>query len=69
MTGVGGTEGSTTVLTPSRVMAGLVPATHVFETQPVKDVDARRKAGHDGGGGGAKTWRSGRMPDVIQEGA
>jgi hypothetical protein len=32
----------------SRVMAGLVPAIHVFEmeTEP-KDVDARHEAGHD----------------------
>jgi hypothetical protein len=29
------------------VMAGLVPAIHVFARQK-KDVDARHKAGHDG---------------------
>jgi hypothetical protein len=29
------------------VMAGLVPAIHVFDRAPNKDVDARRKAGHD----------------------
>jgi hypothetical protein len=32
------------------VMAGLVPAIHVFLVfAPVKDVDARDKPGHDGG--------------------
>jgi hypothetical protein len=30
------------------VMAGLVPAIHVFEFVWVQDVDARHKAGHDG---------------------
>jgi hypothetical protein len=29
------------------VMAGLVPAIHVFCCQGIKDVDARHKAGHD----------------------
>jgi len=29
------------------VMAGLVPAIHVFNSAPNKDVDARQKAGHD----------------------
>ncbi len=30
-------------------MAGLVPAIHVFYlTEPIKGVDARHKAGHDG---------------------
>jgi hypothetical protein len=29
------------------VMAGLVPAIHVFLTQVQQDVDARHKAGHD----------------------
>jgi hypothetical protein len=29
------------------VMAGLVPAIHVFDRAPNKDVDARHKAGHD----------------------
>jgi hypothetical protein len=28
-------------------MAGLVPAIHVFLTDPPQDVDARHKAGHD----------------------
>jgi hypothetical protein len=28
-------------------MAGLVPATHVFDAASKKDVDARHKAGHD----------------------
>jgi hypothetical protein len=28
-------------------MAGLVPAIHVFLSSGTKDVDARRKAGHD----------------------
>jgi hypothetical protein len=28
-------------------MAGLVPAIHVFLSDPKKDVDARHKAGHD----------------------
>jgi hypothetical protein len=31
----------------SRVMAGLVPAIHVFNVKK-EDVDARHKAGHDG---------------------
>ena len=30
------------------VMAGLVPAIHVFELATLQDVDARPKAGHDG---------------------
>ena len=30
------------------VMAGLVPAIHVFGAVRKKDVDARHKAGHDG---------------------
>jgi hypothetical protein len=30
------------------VMAGLVPAIHVFTSSGKKDVDARHKAGHDG---------------------
>jgi hypothetical protein len=30
------------------VMAGLVPAIHVFLPRRSKDVDARHKAGHDG---------------------
>src|SRR2546421_2137457 len=36
---------------PTFVMAGLVPAIHVFlrVTKKKKDVDARHKAGHDGG--------------------
>ncbi|MBN9041039.1 MAG: hypothetical protein J0H38_07090 [Rhizobiales bacterium] len=29
------------------VMAGLVPAIHVFGALMLKDVDARHKAGHD----------------------
>ena len=29
------------------VMAGLVPAIHVFTTGKEKDVDARHRAGHD----------------------
>jgi hypothetical protein len=29
------------------VMAGLVPAIHVFLADDTKDVDARHKAGHD----------------------
>jgi hypothetical protein len=29
------------------VMAGLVPAIHVFGVEAKKDVDARHKAGHD----------------------
>ena len=29
------------------VMAGLVPAIHVFDAVNKKDVDARLKAGHD----------------------
>ena len=32
------------------VMAGLVPAIHVFLASRIKDVDARHKAGHDGVG-------------------
>jgi hypothetical protein len=31
----------------SGVMAGLVPAIHVFDVAAVKDVDARDKRGHD----------------------
>ena len=30
-------------------MAGLVPAIHVLDYGDAKDVDARPKAGHDGG--------------------
>jgi hypothetical protein len=30
------------------VMAGLVPAIHVFRDGRKQDVDARHKAGHDG---------------------
>jgi hypothetical protein len=30
------------------VMAGLVPAIHVFAASTKEDVDARHKAGHDG---------------------
>jgi hypothetical protein len=29
------------------VMAGLVPAIHVFDCAPNEDVDARHKAAHD----------------------
>jgi hypothetical protein len=36
------------LLNPSVVMAGLVPAIHVFVALGKKDVDARPKAGHDG---------------------
>src|SRR5882762_11298196 len=43
-----GGEGQTSPL----VMAGLVPAIHVLLSAR-KDVDARHKAGHDGGGWGA----------------
>jgi hypothetical protein len=32
-----------------RVMAGLVPAIHVLLAAQEEDVDARHKAGHDGG--------------------
>jgi hypothetical protein len=32
-----------------RVMAGLVPAIHVFVASRKQDVDARHKAGHDAG--------------------
>jgi hypothetical protein len=32
------------------VMAGLVPAIHVLSRHKSKDVDARGKPGHDGGG-------------------
>ncbi|HEU5274792.1 MAG TPA: hypothetical protein VFU97_14115 [Xanthobacteraceae bacterium] len=32
------------------VMAGLVPAIHVFQLAIGKDVDARDERGHDGGG-------------------
>jgi hypothetical protein len=32
---------------PPSVMAGLVPAIHVFAHHNLKDVDARHKAGHD----------------------
>jgi hypothetical protein len=31
------------------VMAGLLPAIHVFLDASKQDVDARHKAGHDGG--------------------
>ncbi len=30
------------------VMAALVAAIHVFNTEPRKDVDGRNKSGHDG---------------------
>jgi hypothetical protein len=33
---------------PDLVMAGLVPAIHVFPSLTRKDVDARHEAGHDG---------------------
>jgi hypothetical protein len=33
---------------PFLVMAGLVPAIHVFFWRRLQDVDARHKAGHDG---------------------
>jgi len=33
--------------TRSVVMAGLIPAIHVFFVRQVKDVGARHKAGHD----------------------
>jgi hypothetical protein len=33
---------------PACVMAGLVPAIHVFLSREIQDVDARREAGHDG---------------------
>jgi hypothetical protein len=37
------------LLIPPFVMAGLVPAIHVFRLFDVpEDVDARHKAGHDG---------------------
>jgi hypothetical protein len=39
------------VATKFRVMAGLVPAIHVFmSTDGEQDVDARDKRGHDGKG-------------------
>jgi hypothetical protein len=34
-------------------MAGLVPAIHVLVCDTKKDVDARHKAGHDGGDAGS----------------
>jgi hypothetical protein len=34
-------------LVPKAVMARLVPAIHVLSSLTPKDVDARRKAGHD----------------------
>jgi hypothetical protein len=37
----------------SVVMAGLVPAIHVFLDKAQQDVDARHKAGHDNGEAGA----------------
>src|SRR5215210_7182141 len=39
------------------VMAGLVPAIHVFRTTPQADVDARHKAGHDGNTMTSKPYR------------
>jgi hypothetical protein len=42
-------------------MAGLVPAIHVFSAAPKKDVDAPRKAGHDGGNS-RRCTRSPRRP-------
>jgi hypothetical protein len=36
------------------VMAGLVPAIHVFPDAAKEDVDARHKAGHDGVATGAR---------------
>jgi hypothetical protein len=33
------------------VMAGLVPAIHVFVRAPLQDVDARDERGHDGNPG------------------
>jgi cytochrome c5 len=35
------------------VMAGVVPAIHDLNSCKTQDVDARHKAGHDGGEGGA----------------
>jgi hypothetical protein len=40
-------SGKVRAITPATVMAGLVPAIHVFDTLTLKDVDARHKAGHD----------------------
>jgi hypothetical protein len=39
---------NTTSGSPIFVMAGLVPAIHVFDLVLDKGVDARHKAGHDG---------------------
>ena len=41
------------------VMAGLVPAIHVLLVATIKDVDARHKAGHDGGETARSTHRAG----------
>jgi UDP-N-acetylmuramate dehydrogenase len=41
-------------------MAGLVPAIHVFDLLQKKDVDARPKAGHDGG-------KFMTFPDIVPE--
>jgi len=35
-------------------MAGLVPAIHVFSSARPQGVDARHKAGHDGGASGTR---------------
>ncbi len=35
------------VLTPSTVIPGLVPGTHVFTAQRFQDVDGRNGCGHD----------------------
>ncbi|EIM29435.1 hypothetical protein [Microvirga lotononidis] len=44
-------------MTPSTVMAGLVPATHVLNPQRRKGVDTRDKRGHDVGGSSANQYR------------
>jgi hypothetical protein len=42
------------VVAPSFVMAGLDPALHEFPEPRKPDMDARHKAGHDEGAGGAR---------------
>ncbi len=48
----------------SSVMAGLVPAIHVFR-RPKKDVDARHKAGHDDETERTRRWNAERVYDLF----
>src|SRR6478752_362858 len=51
------------------VMAGLVPAIHVFLPRKLQDVDARHKAGHDDGvyAPGKSRMRLATMPSITSD--